>query len=65
MQRQRRLIELYSWGKTNITGSEIFETVALHRLTNKAMETYSVTYVTALGYARIVLMRLRKEAIPA
>ena len=65
LERQRRLLDLYSWGKKNILDIEVFETIALHRLTNKAESDYGVTYPTALGYARQVLIRLRKEAIPA
>jgi hypothetical protein len=65
IQRQQRLVSLYNWGKKEIPVSELFETVALHRLINKAEESYPVTYPTALGYARQVLMRLRKEAMPA
>ncbi len=65
LQRQNRLMELYRWGKGSIPDSEIFETIALHRLTNQAIDAYGVTYVTALNYAKVVLIRLRKEAIPA
>ena len=60
--RQRRLMELYDWGKANITDGEMFETIAMNRLTNRALENYGVTYVTALNYAKVVLFKLRKEA---
>ena len=60
-QRQNRLLHLYDWGKHNIPEDEMFETIALNRLTDQAQGEFSVTYVTALGYAKVVLHRLKLE----
>ena len=55
-------MELDRWGRANITNDELLNATSLHRLTDRAIEEFGVTYPTALGYAKTVLAKLRKDA---
>lgn len=63
LQRQRRLVELDRWARGAITADELMQTIAQQRLVDRAISQYAVTYPTALGYARVILFKLRKEAM--
>ncbi len=60
-------MELYSWGKVTFPDEHVFDEDAMTRLWKQAEEMFGVSHVTAISYARTVLIRLRKEVkvVPA
>lgn len=61
IQRQRRLMTLYDWGKGNLTTDDYVFGRALQLLQSQAEIQFAVTHVTALNYAKVVLWKLSQE----
>ena len=55
---------LYTWAKPNLTSEQITTGDAPARLTEKAVEMFGVSYITASNYAKVVVWKLRRELVP-
>ena len=62
LTRQRRLLDLYTWGKAHFTESDLFdEEMAVKVLQDRALAMFGVALMTANNYAKVVFYKLREE----
>ena len=57
-----RLIQLLDWAKATLPKDEINDGAVILKIKDRALEEYGCSEYTATNYAKIVALRLRKEA---